>query len=193
MKFDVKPHSLNTIVNDAVLDAKGLITQNENRIALNLLEGDDEVEIDDNRLAQVLDAILRNAAENTHDGDITVTCEANGEGADRIFKVIVADTGCGIEESRLNSIFETLIDKRDASSARYGGTGLNLSVTYRLAKTMGCDISVESMIDEGSTFTVTIPAASKMIVPQGNEAATAEAGSVVGSLPGALPGNAQPA
>lgn len=188
MKFDVKPHSLNTIINDAVLDAKGIITQNKNNIEMNLLEGDDAVETDDNRLGQVLDAILRNAGENTQNGDITVTCEASGEEDDREYKVIIADTGCGIEESRLNSIFETLIDKRDASTARYGGTGLNLSVTYRLAKIMGCDISVESMVDEGSSFTVTIPAVSRMVATQPDTRARAAETAVADSMPeGAQP------
>lgn len=166
MKFDVKPHSLNAIVNDAVLGARKLITSNGNGIEMQLLEDDDNLETDDNRLCEILDAILRNAGENTKNGQVTIKCSAGGKGENRNYLIAIEDNGCGIEASRLPIIFETLLDERDASATRYGGTGLNLSVTYRLAKAMGCDIGVESEVKKGSVFTITVPAVFKQQVQQ---------------------------
>ena len=162
MQFDVKKHSLNQIVSNAVQGASEVITQNGNQMAIDRLEEDDEVEIDDDRLTQVLDSILRNAGDYTRDGHVRVSCYATGEGADRVYRVVIADNGCGIEDSRIPTLFDSLLDKRDASTGRYGGTGLNLSVSYRLAQIMGCDITVESAAGVGSIFTVTVPSVSKL-------------------------------
>ncbi len=162
MLLDFKQHSFNTIIEEAVLSAKDIITKNENQIELILLNEDEMVEVDDNRLKQVLEAILRNAGEHSNGGMVTITCQAVGENENRAYSVAVTDNGCGIDKSRLPFLFETLTDNRDASLSRYGGTGVNLSITYRLVKLMGCDIAVESVLDEGSTFTVTVPAVSKV-------------------------------
>ncbi len=166
MRFDYQNHSINVIVNDAVQGARDIIIQNGNQIELALLNDEDEAETDDNRLAQILDAILRNAGENTKNGNISVTCTATGNGNERVYSIAVADNGSGIESSRLPYLFDTLVDQREASSTRYGGTGLNLSVTYRLARAMGCDISVQSVYSKGSTFTITVPSVSKMKLVQ---------------------------
>jgi signal transduction histidine kinase len=174
MKFDIKQHSLNTIVNNALLAAKEIISKKGNQIELFLLNDIDDVETDENRLLEVLNAILRNAGENTENGKITVSCFASETHGARGYDIVVSDTGSGIEESRLPFIFEALVDKRDASKTRYGGTGLNLAVTHRLAAAMGCHISVESIVGKGSTFTISVPSVSNVLEKEANEKEEAE-------------------
>lgn len=158
MKFVYRPHQMNEIIQDAVEGARAVIDANGNVIEFNGLEDADDARVDRDRLIQVLDSLLSNAGENTRKGKVTVTCTHAGEGNDRVYFIDVADTGKGIDAARLATLFDTYGDKRDASSARYGGTGLNLSVTYRLAKAMGCELSVESQVGVGTNFRVTVPA-----------------------------------
>jgi signal transduction histidine kinase/DNA-binding response OmpR family regulator/HAMP domain-containing protein len=69
----------------------------------------------------------------------------------------VADSGIGIPASQQEAIFEAFRQQEGQSSRKYGGTGLGLTITKRLAEMMGGKIEVESRVDEGSTFRVVFP------------------------------------
>lgn len=157
MTFDIRAHSVNAIIENAVAGASETIKGNGNQIEMSLFDGDGSLKTDDTRLIQILDAILQNAGEHTKDGTVTVACQSKVSSEGRTFNITVSDTGCGIEEGRLSTILTSLFDKRDASSTRYGGTGLNLSVVYRLAQELGYDIEIESAVNVGSSFTVVVP------------------------------------
>jgi signal transduction histidine kinase len=109
--------------------------------------------VDEEKLRQVVVNLLSNAAKFTERGNIRLRAEAaNGSVA-----IAVADTGIGIPPDKLDMIFEEF-EQVDASSTRaHGGTGLGLAIARRLARLMGGDISVESALGRGSTFTLTLP------------------------------------
>ncbi|HKG93694.1 MAG TPA: ATP-binding protein, partial [Gemmatimonadaceae bacterium] len=86
-------------------------------------------------------------------GRITVACEAAGEHA----LLRVTDTGRGIPADQLERIFEPFV-QLDASLTRTaGGTGLGLAIARDLARAMGGDLTVESQLGVGSTFTLRLP------------------------------------
>ncbi|HEY7643513.1 MAG TPA: ATP-binding protein, partial [Hyphomicrobiales bacterium] len=97
-------------------------------------------------------------AQHTRDGFIAIHAECvPGPAGSRAFSVSISDSGTGIDPERLSTLFETFTASQDASGGRYGGTGLSLSVTYKLCRAMGGDIVAESCPGKGSTFIVTLP------------------------------------
>ena len=114
------------------------------------------VNVDENRLQQILYNLVGNAIKFTNNGRITVSAKflkaTNSEVA-----ITVADTGIGIIPEKIDRIFEAF-EQADGSTARiYGGTGLGLAVTKQLVKLHGGTINVKSQLNIGSEFTFIIP------------------------------------
>jgi PAS domain S-box-containing protein len=105
------------------------------------------------KLRQILVNLLTNAIKFTDKGSVTLSAHAQGDHV--VFSV--KDTGIGIPPAHLEHVFDAFWQVEQAASRRVGGTGLGLSVTRRLARLLGGDVSVESTPGEGSTFHVTLP------------------------------------
>jgi signal transduction histidine kinase/CheY-like chemotaxis protein len=116
---------------------------------------------DQDRLKQILVNLLSNAVKFTEEGTITVTAR----GRDGQVAVAVADTGIGIPDDKLELIFEEFRQVDNSTTRRYSGTGLGLSISRRLARLLGGDITVQSTVGAGSTFTVTLPLRYKAVQP----------------------------
>ncbi|HWQ25163.1 MAG TPA: response regulator [Chlorobaculum sp.] len=109
---------------------------------------------DPSRIRQVLINLIANAIKFTPSGEILVRVEVEEESGDKVFlRFSVADTGIGIPEDRIDSIFAPFIQGDGSTIRKYGGTGLGLSISNHLALRMGGDITVTSKEGEGSTFT----------------------------------------
>jgi signal transduction histidine kinase len=108
---------------------------------------------DRDKVRQILMNLLSNAVKFTEAGIITVSAQRQGE----TLVLVVADTGIGIPEEALGRIFEAFRQVDGSSTRRYGGTGLGLSTSRHLARLLGGDVTVESTIGVGSTFTITLP------------------------------------
>jgi signal transduction histidine kinase len=112
--------------------------------------------VDRAKLEQILLNLLSNAVKFTaKGGTITMTCEAR----DARVMVRVRDTGSGIPEDKLQSIFEPFVQVGRSLTAPAEGTGLGLAISRDLARAMGGDITGTSTVGEGSEFTVTLPMA----------------------------------
>ena len=109
---------------------------------------------DRDRLAQVVRNLISNALKFTKQGTISLDIQ-NAENNN--IKISVSDTGIGISNDKLNSIFEAFQQADGGTSRTYGGTGLGLSISKELAHMLGGKISVTSKINEGSTFSLIIP------------------------------------
>ncbi len=108
---------------------------------------------DPTRISQILINLIKNATKFTEKGTITVT--ATYEGNELI--ISVADTGIGIPQDKKGTIFKSFEQADGATTRKYGGTGLGLSIVKQLVELMGGEISVESEVDKGSTFSVKLP------------------------------------
>ncbi|WP_051651086.1 ATP-binding protein [Brevundimonas bacteroides] len=115
----------------------------------------DCVRTDPLRFQQMLFNLLSNAVKFTEDGSITVSVDWRE--ADRRLIVAVADTGCGIAPDRLGNIFDSFEQADAGTTRKYGGTGLGLAISRRLAEIMGGRLTAESVVGEGSTFTLDLP------------------------------------
>ncbi|HWB08816.1 MAG TPA: ATP-binding protein [Pirellulales bacterium] len=116
---------------------------------------------DQGKVQQILNNLLSNAIKFTPDGGRVVVSAGRGGEGDLLLSV--ADTGVGISEADQSQIFEkfrqgrTVMPGGDAMTREYEGTGLGLSIVKELCKLLGGDISVESELGKGSTFTVRLP------------------------------------
>ncbi|MDY6805660.1 MAG: ATP-binding protein [Cyanobacteriota bacterium] len=117
---------------------------------------------DENRLQQIFHNLLGNAIKFTEKGRVKIDAITREINEDRyVLEVSVEDTGIGIAEDKLESIFESF-EQADGSTARqYGGTGLGLAITKKLVELHGGKIWVESKAGEGSKFIFTLPAATE--------------------------------
>ena len=110
--------------------------------------------VDRERLQQILLNLLSNAVKFTPvGGRITVTCGA----APDAMRVRVTDTGIGIPPDKLEQVFEPFVQLDRGQSPLNAGTGLGLAISRDLARSMGGDLAVESQIDRGSTFILSLP------------------------------------
>lgn len=117
-------------------------------------EGDDaELFTDAGKVRQILLNILSNAIKFTDWGEIVVRSAVN---RDRV-KISISDDGIGIAPENQEKIFDPFWQVEQRSTRKAGGTGLGLSVSRSLARLLGGEISLESELEKGSTFTLTLP------------------------------------
>ncbi len=109
------------------------------------------------RLQQILFNLLGNALKFTERGTVRVAIEKAAEGADEgTLRIRVVDTGIGLTDEQRERLFQPFVQADNTTTRRFGGTGLGLSIVRRLAEAMQGDVTVESVPDVGSTFTVTV-------------------------------------
>ncbi len=113
---------------------------------------------DPTRIKQILNNFLNNAIKFTDRGHVTLNTRLRSDDGP-VFHVdiSVSDTGIGIPPDKLDSIFETFSQVDASTTRKYGGTGLGLSICRRLAELMGGEIRVQSVVGQGSNFSLIIP------------------------------------
>ncbi len=113
------------------------------------------------RLRQILNNLLGNAirfsAGDGRDGRVALRVQLCGPDRPGHMQLCVIDNGIGMAPEALQRIFQPFVQADSATTRRFGGTGLGLSICERLAALMGGRIGVNSVLGQGSTFTVTLP------------------------------------
>ena len=104
------------------------------------------------RLNQVLINLAGNAIKFTEKGSVNIVVSAHQQGVQ--FSII--DTGIGIPEDKLQTVFENFSQANASDTRKYGGTGLGLSISRQLVELMGSGISIESKEGSGSTFSFVV-------------------------------------
>jgi PAS domain S-box-containing protein len=112
--------------------------------------------VDSLRLNQILMNLLSNAINFTDRGYVRLKIEAQKKHENKVkLKFSVEDTGIGIAESKLATIFESFEQATDDTANRYGGTGLGLTIVKKLIELKGGELSVSSKVGKGSVFSFT--------------------------------------
>ena len=113
--------------------------------------------VDSDRFRQVLFNLIGNAAKFTNRGSITVTAKCFEATQDYAkVRFVVADTGIGIPEDRIESLFEAFEQCDSSTTRQYGGTGLGLTICKQIVDLMGGQIHVKSEEGQGSQFIVDV-------------------------------------
>ena len=112
---------------------------------------------DPTRLRQVLINLMGNAVKFTESGYVLLTVQNAVSGRSGDVEFAVSDTGIGIAPEQLEKIFGEFTQADNSITRKYGGSGLGLAISRRLVDRMGGDLTVSSIVGEGSTFSFTVP------------------------------------
>lgn len=116
------------------------------------------IETDMQKLRQIVINLTNNAVKFTEKGFVTVRLFPAGEKYSGVC-IEVQDTGIGISEAKLESVFEAFQQADTTTSRKYGGTGLGLTISRTLLSLLGGRIRVNSKVGQGSTFSLELPVA----------------------------------
>ncbi|KPQ26088.1 MULTISPECIES: ATP-binding protein [unclassified Halomonas] len=110
------------------------------------------------RLHQVLNNLISNALKFTHQGDVVVRVMLEHyAGKHVVLNISVSDTGIGLSEDHQQQLFSAFSQAEPSHPRQFGGSGLGLTICRQLIQRMGGEISVESELDKGATFSFTLP------------------------------------
>ncbi|WP_407313508.1 response regulator [Desulfosporosinus sp. SB140] len=125
------------------------------------------ISVDEQRLLQILKNLLSNAFKFTDHGSVFLQIQRAEEGiitennllreSEQVLAFLVKDTGIGISENKQNMIFEAFQQANGTTARKYGGTGLGLTISQKIAGLLGGYIDIDSIEGEGSTFTLYLP------------------------------------
>ena len=155
MNLDISSISLKKCVSD-VYDML-LIKAQENAISLTINFENvttNNVFGDSLRISQVLTNLVNNAIKFTREGSVRINIKRQ-ENDNYIFEV--KDTGIGLKDEQIDTLFDEFIQADMSTNRRYGGTGLGLAISKKLVEMMGGKIWVESKFGHGSTFYFELP------------------------------------
>ena len=155
IELETEAVDLGKIALEAMSLVDGQIRQKEGMVAVRAEVPEDlaEIEGDSAKLLQVLVNLIGNALKFTEKGEIVIQVRTR-VGGNEPAVIAVRDTGIGIAPDRLEAIFEAFQQAEAGTTRAFGGTGLGLTISRELCLLMGCDLKVESVMGEGTTFTV---------------------------------------
>jgi signal transduction histidine kinase len=158
-----RPVSLESCVDEVASTCRNLVERNGNKFVVEKAKNLGIVETDETRLRQILINLLGNAGKFTEKG--TVVLRASRIAATTADQIIlsVEDTGIGIPREAIAGLFTDFNDASSVTSGSYGGSGLGLAVSQKLARLLDGDIQVQSELGRGSVFTVRFPAVAPMV------------------------------
>jgi signal transduction histidine kinase len=144
---------LNTLLRQAEASVAPLVSNNNNTLNMITQGLKQNVRIDSTKLLQVIINLLSNAAKFTENGTITLYAELTP----KQLTIAVEDSGIGIEKAQQAMVFTPFRQVDGSFTRKFEGTGLGLSICKYFCTLMGGRLSLVSEINQGSTFTVTIP------------------------------------
>ncbi|MEN8133394.1 MAG: ATP-binding protein [Pseudomonadota bacterium] len=154
LRIDLLPFQITAIVDDALSFTQEPARAKNLSVTVEYVpELPDWVIGDPRRLRQVLVNLLGNAIKFTLQGEVRLVVHP----ADTEICFSVIDTGIGMDNAQISLLFKAFEQADGKTTRRFGGTGLGLAISYSLARLMGGNITAESVLDQGSTFTLCLP------------------------------------
>ncbi len=157
MGLHVEEGSIADIIMECIREIRNKNGANGNVVNADIEPGLPRQLIDRQKVEQIISQLLENAMKFTKDGVVNIRVSRVPGAAPDMLSIQIADTGIGIASHALESLFEQFTVLADASTSKYGGTGLGLALSLRLSRLMGGDIKVQSKLGEGSCFTILLP------------------------------------
>jgi len=157
MKLYPEIVSSSEVLDDMVATAEVLVRTNRNKFVLVEPVWRGVMLIDALRFRQCMLNLIGNACKFTQDGTISIAVKQRVVAEKSWIQWSVQDTGVGISSAEQATLFQTFLQGDSSATRRHGGSGLGLAISQQLCSDMGGHITVHSLINEGSTFTIFIP------------------------------------
>jgi GAF domain-containing protein len=156
LELNLERVNLARLIDEVIGTAGQLAEKNQNRLIVEALENVGAPTADSMRLKQILLNLLSNACKFTKEGEVALRVREVADGRDWV-ELAVADTGIGLTAEQQAKLFQDFTQADSLTARRYGGTGLGLALSRKLARMMGGDVIVASELGKGSVFTVRLP------------------------------------
>jgi signal transduction histidine kinase len=156
LELNPEPVNLPRLIDEVIGTAGQLAVKNQNRLIVEAQENLGTLNADSLRLKQILLNLLSNACKFTKGGEVTLRVRKVADGRDWV-ELAVADTGIGLTAEQQAKLFQEFTQADSLTARRYGGTGLGLALSRKLARMMGGDVTVTSEMGKGSVFTMRLP------------------------------------
>ncbi len=153
MDLQLRKVDLPILLSEAAETVEPILRQNNNQLIIENRSELKTLEIDKDKLLQMLLNLLSNAGKFTKCGTITLEADLS----ERLLTLRVIDTGIGLNEEQQKIVFEEFRQVDGSTTRQFEGTGLGLAITKRFCLLMGGQINVESESGKGSTFAIRIP------------------------------------
>jgi two-component system, NtrC family, sensor kinase len=158
LELNPEPINLARLIDEVTGTAGQLAEKNQNRLVVEAQESVGALNADPMRLKQILLNLLSNACKFTKEGEVALRVRKVADGRDWV-ELAVADSGIGLTGEQQAKLFQEFTQADSLTARRYGGTGLGLALSRKLARMMGGDVTVTSEPGKGSVFTVRLPGA----------------------------------
>ena len=146
---------LEEIIEDVAITAEGLLLEKAIEIRTEIDSELPEIQSDYTKIKQMLNNLVGNAIKFTSEGFVTIRAQFLQE--QQRIRLEVEDTGPGIPQEKLGSVFESFQQADSSIKKKFGGTGLGLTITKNFCTMLGIGIGVESEVDKGTCFWLEIP------------------------------------
>ena len=163
MELFIEDFNLEKILNEVVSTITPLVEKNGNSLKLHIETKTENISADITKIRQILLNLLSNATKFTKEGEINILVKDNPDN-NLILDFKVSDSGIGMTPEQVEKVFKPFTQADEKTTRKFGGTGLGLTITKMFAEMMGGDIGLSSVINKGTTFTVSIP--KKVIDPK---------------------------
>src|SRR3984893_11742358 len=154
MELNLASFSLEPVIDEVVKTIEPLAAKNGNQVAVHCDGELGTMRADQMRLRQALLNLLSNANKFTERGTLTIDAHHRQENGGDWITLAVTDTGIGMTPEQMGKLFQEFSQASSSTASKYGGTGLGLAISRRFCQMMGGDITVESEVGRGSTFTI---------------------------------------
>jgi signal transduction histidine kinase len=153
MEVRVEPVRVEEIIQGTAAAIETILNPSSVRLIREIASDIPALNTDREKLRQIILNLLGNAVKFTERGEIRISaCQQNGS-----LKLVVSDTGIGIEKKDLKQIFEKFHQGDLSTTKKYRGTGLGLAIVKKFVNLLGGEVGVESEVGKGSVFTVMLP------------------------------------
>jgi len=157
VQFNETVFNVNSLVNEVTSTLQPLFANNQNNFTSNIASDVGYISSDYMKLKQILINLLSNANKFTRNGNVRLDISVNTLNSKSCLKIIVSDTGIGINQANLDKVFDAFVQISYGQKKQYQGTGLGLAIVKQFTKLLGGEVYVSSEENKGATFCLTIP------------------------------------
>jgi signal transduction histidine kinase len=157
MDLYLETFDLANMIHDVETTVQPLVEKNANTLVVQCTDNLGTMRADLTKVRQALFNLLSNACKFTKQGAVALEVRRQAAAGAEWITFRVRDTGIGMTSAQMGRLFQAFSQAEASTARQYGGTGLGLAITKRFCQMMGGDVTVESELGKGATFTIRLP------------------------------------